>query len=522
MADPELVIHLYAELDGPDAEPAYAELTTIWQRCRAVLGLTLPFTRTGLAADPPPFAGLAPARRGTQQPLAGAKHPRVHDQAVLRRLEGFANLSVVLTSASTGPGWDHLARQWAQVCDAPDPLLFGSAHIYVGFDAEPTSGGTALRLAEPLALSGPGRWWWEPTLLADEIALWEPGMGGDPGRRHRDLLLIGTPAGEPAMSALAWSDATPQIPPLGRYLLYAATVRHHVRVWQDVEERSPARGGRPAGPQQTRSDLAFRRDALVDLRLNVERAKSNMEGAVRPAVAGGPVDDDNRVAGWLATVVEDEIADVTAADTRLARTPTRDPAEGARVNHTRQVFVIHGRDEQVRRAVFGFLQALDLRPLDWEELVGATAQTTPFLGDVLTKAFEVAQAAVVLLTPDDGAVLHPRLRGAREETYETRLTGQARPNVIFEAGMAMARFPQRTLLVEFGRLRPFADIGGRNTIRFDGTPDSLNKFVQRLRFAGCDPNTTGNGWLDPDRFAGLDVYDRDFTEVSSPAPDGAG
>jgi predicted nucleotide-binding protein len=174
----------------------------------------------------------------------------------------------------------------------------------------------------------------------------------------------------------------------------------------------------------------------------------------------------------------------------------------------REVFVIHGRDDEARSAIWGFLQAVDLRPLDWEEIVQKTGSAAPFLGEAVARAFDDIQAAVVLLTPDDAASLHPSLHGPNEPDHETKPTGQARPNVLFEAGMALALQPDRTVIIEVGHLRPFADLGGRNVIRFDGTVPKLKKIVERLKIAGCAVNDRGTDWLDTTRFAGLDAYTR--------------
>ncbi|MEU7921947.1 CATRA conflict system CASPASE/TPR repeat-associated protein [Micromonospora zamorensis] len=178
------------------------------------------------------------------------------------------------------------------------------------------------------------------------------------------------------------------------------------------------------------------------------------------------------------------------------------------VPDARSVFVIHGRDAAALKAFRGFLQALDLRPLDWEQVVARTGNAAPTLIDVLDKAIEDIQAAVVLLTPDDVGTLHPNLYGSNEPEYETKPTGQARPNVLFEAGMALARYRTRTVIIEIGELRPFSDLGGVNVIKFDGTVEQLHKIAHRLRVAGCAVDTTGPDWLDTHRFNGLDAYTR--------------
>lgn len=175
---------------------------------------------------------------------------------------------------------------------------------------------------------------------------------------------------------------------------------------------------------------------------------------------------------------------------------------------TRNVFVIHGRDEEVRREMFGLLRRLDLRPLEWEDLVKATGQTAPFLGDVVAHAPSEAQAALVLLTPDDCVMLHPDLHGEGEQDYEKRLTGQPRPNVLLELGMVLMAYPQRTLIVEIGSLRQIADIAGRNFIRFDGSEVSIGKIVERLKQAGCRVNDTGSDWRETWPFRRLAAYRR--------------
>ncbi|MEU6771094.1 nucleotide-binding protein [Streptomyces sp. NPDC046759] len=174
----------------------------------------------------------------------------------------------------------------------------------------------------------------------------------------------------------------------------------------------------------------------------------------------------------------------------------------------RNVFVVHGRDEEVRTKMFGLLRRLDLRPLEWEDLVRATGKTAPFLGEVVAKAPEQAQAALVLLTPDDLVELHPELRGTHEPPYETEPTGQPRPNVLIELGMVLMAYPERTLMVEVGALRPIADIAGRNVIRFDGSEAALGKIVQRLKLAGCTVDDTGSEWRQTWPYSHLSAYGR--------------
>ena len=167
---------------------------------------------------------------------------------------------------------------------------------------------------------------------------------------------------------------------------------------------------------------------------------------------------------------------------------------------SRNVFVIHGRNGLARDAMFQFLRAIDLHPIEWSEAVRLTHKPNPYIKEILDTAFSHAQATVVLLTPDDQTRLVEALQGDNESSYETELTGQARPNVLFEAGMAMGRDQDRTILVELGNLRPFSDIGGLHTIRIGDSPAWRNDLAQRLELAGCDVSTTGTDWLADDYF----------------------
>ena len=168
----------------------------------------------------------------------------------------------------------------------------------------------------------------------------------------------------------------------------------------------------------------------------------------------------------------------------------------------REVFVVHGRNEQARKAMFEFLRAIGLHPLEWSEAVRATGRPIPYIGDILNAAFSRAHAVVVLLTPDDEARLSKSLRVDNDPPHEVELSGQARPNVLFEAGMAMGRDEDRTVLVELGEMRPFSDIAGRHVIRLDDSSQRRQELAQRLEAAGCPVNLDGTDWHSAGDFDG--------------------
>lgn len=160
----------------------------------------------------------------------------------------------------------------------------------------------------------------------------------------------------------------------------------------------------------------------------------------------------------------------------------------------RKVFVVHGRNEGARRALFTFLRSIGLDPLEWSEAIKAAGHPNPYIGDILDAAFSRAHAVVVLFTPDDSACLHEQFRSESDPQYEMEPTGQARPNVLFEAGMAMGRDPNKTVLVEMGTLRPFSDIGGRHLLRIDNSSRQRHQLAQRLKDAGCPVKLDGTDW----------------------------
>lgn len=169
-------------------------------------------------------------------------------------------------------------------------------------------------------------------------------------------------------------------------------------------------------------------------------------------------------------------------------TPTLFPTD-----RERTVFVIHGRDKRARREFFTFLRSLGLHPYEWTEVLAAADQGAPYIGHMLERAMGAGQAVVVLLTPDDVAYLKPQ-HADEEDDPDCRPTGQARPNVLFEAGMAFGCFPERTILVELGKVRPFTDIGGRFVVRLDNSVARRQMLATLLRKVGCAVHDGGKDW----------------------------
>lgn len=176
-------------------------------------------------------------------------------------------------------------------------------------------------------------------------------------------------------------------------------------------------------------------------------------------------------------------------------------AQPKAVTRGRKVFVVHGRNERLRRALFSFLRSLSLEPLEWTKAIAATGKGTPTVPDILDAAFAQAVAIVVLLTPDDQVTLGRAYRKPSDPAYESRMVGQARPNVLFEAGMAFGRNPNATVLVQIGVVKPFSDVGDRHVTRLGNDPESRSELVTKLRNAGCAVDGSGVDWYTEGDFA---------------------
>ena len=161
------------------------------------------------------------------------------------------------------------------------------------------------------------------------------------------------------------------------------------------------------------------------------------------------------------------------------------------------VFVVHGRDNGLTDARYQFLGALGLKPQEWGHAIRSIRGRggNPYVNDAVNKIMEQAEAIVVLLTPDDEAWLKPQFVSKHEKDTEGKARGQARPNVIFETGIAIGAHHKKTVIVQVGDVKPFTDIGGMHILRMSGSDASRNELSKRLESLGCKINTDGDHWL---------------------------
>jgi predicted nucleotide-binding protein len=219
----------------------------------------------------------------------------------------------------------------------------------------------------------------------------------------------------------------------------------------------------------------------------------------RVAVLGGP-SYEWRAANWATDVTDQFITGPPGTEIPSALQPSGSGSLATSGSLSgpgdkRSVFIVSGRDTEATAGLVHVLRAMNLRIVEWSHAVIKTGIPNPYIGDVVATGLRMADAAIVVITPDDLVKLRPDLLHEGDGEVERTIYGQARPNVIYEAGYADALGLNRTLIVEIGQSKPFSDIAGRNTLRYDGSPARRNALAQRLRLAGLEPDINGDEWL---------------------------
>lgn len=100
--------------------------------------------------------------------------------------------------------------------------------------------------------------------------------------------------------------------------------------------------------------------------------------------------------------------------------------KNTKVEDGKKIFVVHGRDEQIKETVARFIEKLELEAVILHE--------QPSGGKTIIEKFEKysdVQFAVILLTPDD-------FGGSKENTKA--ISNRARQNVIFELGFFIGKY----------------------------------------------------------------------------------
>ena len=160
----------------------------------------------------------------------------------------------------------------------------------------------------------------------------------------------------------------------------------------------------------------------------------------------------------------------------------------------RYVFVVRGRDQTAYNSLAALLNALDLRIVTWDDAARGAGGGSPHTLDIVRAGIEMASAVVVLMTPDDLGSAKPEFHVTGDDPREARPSGQARQNVVFEAGWAMALDQDHVILVRVGDVRKLSDVDGLNYVQLTGDLSSRRQLIGRLRSCDLDVDDSGELW----------------------------
>ncbi len=205
--------------------------------------------------------------------------------------------------------------------------------------------------------------------------------------------------GDPRTGQLVWgspglgSPAQPAYPELDE-------LRHRIRQWTDYNQTwlNMNLGGEAASEYDAASShVSFGEDdpqvRLRYLREDITSEISKLE-SIYNRLPLWPPEHDTASDG----------RDITEpVSNSLSAAPSAEAAEAATsfATNRKSVVVIYGHDTEANNGLFDWLRAIGLQPREWSQLVRATGSGSPYIGQVLDRAFQDAQAVVALFTPDE-------------------------------------------------------------------------------------------------------------------------
>ncbi len=286
--------------------------------------------------------------------------------------------------------------------------------------------------------------------------------------------------------------------------------QRHDEVKADLDEEmlerqflAPYRNGQPI----TINGRVIQASKLERIRVSMSEEPSNQiierlrqEDRLSAVVGVGGPSLEWRAADRAADVTDQYITGPPGTEVPAISTPISRPSSNALnipvgPGDKRSIFVVSGRDSETTAALIQVFRALNLRIIEWEHAVLRTGLPNPYVGDVVFAGLQMADAVIVVLTPDDLVVLRADLLHTDDGSMERTVQGQARPNVFYEAGIADAYGRERTVIVEIGPAKSFSDVSGRHVLRYDGSAARRNALVERLQLAGLEPDRSGSDWL---------------------------
>ncbi|RVX42139.1 hypothetical protein EDD27_4759 [Nonomuraea polychroma] len=292
LANPGLIVHMFATATGPEAGEHERRLRGIWD----ALGdrLEMPVTQAGKIEVRTADGDLG-------------------RQALLRRERDVRCLSVALT----GGTWRELNELWRECAGDTGAWAMGECRLFVAY---PRTAPTARRTNAVLAaLPEPcprGR-----MTTVRGVAVWEVGFDDDE-RSRRTFAMLTPPELEPKLDAWAWTRGDDRMPPLVRHLMHAAKLRYQLRVYRQGEDFRAARhrvdeqvetllktlGG--DGLPAARRELAARQTAEAGLIWTLTRLREIRTTAAiaRHNMREPSLRDDLDLADWFLMRLDDDLA----------------------------------------------------------------------------------------------------------------------------------------------------------------------------------------------------------------------
>jgi predicted nucleotide-binding protein len=153
-----------------------------------------------------------------------------------------------------------------------------------------------------------------------------------------------------------------------------------------------------------------------------------------------------------------------------------------RATKDNSIFVVHGRDAKLNQDMYAFLASIGIVPMEWDHAIkAAKGGANPIVGDVISQAMERVQGVMILFSPDEEAKVRTKFASASDKKKNLHLKGfQPRPNVIFEAGLALGAHSDKTILVQVGTVRDISDIAGKHMVHLSDSFADRKRLADRL------------------------------------------
>jgi predicted nucleotide-binding protein len=171
--------------------------------------------------------------------------------------------------------------------------------------------------------------------------------------------------------------------------------------------------------------------------------------------------------------IVDETIGVIESNEEFSLNPTKDDKKELEIFDTKRVFLVHGRDNELKEATARFLGNLGLEPVILHEQANK--------GQTIIEKFEAnsdVAFAVVLITPDDVGAL------AGEED---KLKKRARQNVLFELGFFIGKLGRKRVIALLkDEIEIPSDFDAVVYTKVDGNDDWKFKLAKELKAGGLD------------------------------------